>query len=74
MVTWAREHCPTVDGRRETEKFINYWTAKSTNATKLDWVATWRNWMLTAADKGSSGRAHRPYRDPADVSIYHGEL
>jgi DNA-binding MarR family transcriptional regulator len=77
MVAWARENCPTVDGRRETEKFINYWTAKTgANATKLDWVATWKNWMLTAAERSSNGRAspHRPYRDPADVSIYHGEL
>jgi len=41
----------TVDGRRETEKFRNYWRAKTgQSATKLDWEATWRNWMLKAAD------------------------
>lgn len=49
MVDWARERVPEVDGRLETEKFINHWVAKSgKDATKLDWVATWRNWMLTA--------------------------
>lgn len=52
MVTWAREKTPNVDGRRETEKFVNYWQAKSgAGATKLDWAATWRNWMLTAAER-----------------------
>lgn len=49
MVAYAREKCPNVDGALETEKFINYWTAKTgKDATKLDWVATWKNWMLRA--------------------------
>lgn len=47
MVAWARERTPLVDGPRATEKFINYWTAATgRNAVKLDWPATWRNWML----------------------------
>ncbi|MGW1680525.1 hypothetical protein [Saccharopolyspora sp. NPDC002376] len=47
MVTWARENCPNVDGRRETEMFVNHWTAKSgKDATKHDWERTWRNWLL----------------------------
>ena len=33
----------------EIEKFRNYWHAKAgRDATKLDWNATWRNWVLTA--------------------------
>ncbi len=33
----------------EIEKFRNYWCAKAgRDATKLDWNATWRNWVLTA--------------------------
>lgn len=57
MVAWARERVPEVDGRLETEKFINYWRAKSGQAaTKLDWPATWRNWMLAAAERLPSGR------------------
>lgn len=52
MVAWARERCPGVDGRRETEKFENYWRSKTgAQATKLDWPATWRNWMLAAAER-----------------------
>lgn len=52
MVAWATENTPGVDGRYETAKFCDYWRAKSgTGATKLDWVATWRNWMRTAQDR-----------------------
>ncbi len=47
MVAWARERCPLVDGPRSTERFINHFTAKTgRDATKLDWPATWRNWLL----------------------------
>jgi len=32
----------------EADKFTNYWIAKSgAGATKRDWSATWRNWILT---------------------------
>jgi hypothetical protein len=49
MVAWFHERCPGLDGKTETEKFRNYWRAKSGQAaTKLDWPATWRNWMLQA--------------------------
>lgn len=52
MVSWARDRVPHVDGKTETEKFINYWRAKSgREAVKLDWEATWRNWMLTASER-----------------------
>lgn len=40
----------------EVEKFRNYWTAKTgANATKRDWEATWRNWIITAME-GRHGR------------------
>lgn len=35
----------------EHRKFCDYWYGKATNATKLDWEATWRNWMRTAFEK-----------------------
>jgi hypothetical protein len=57
MVTWARLKTPNVDGRRETEKFINYWQATSgQKAVKRDWEATWRNWMLNAAERAPTAR------------------
>lgn len=52
MVAWAREYCPHVDGKRETEKFTDYWQAKAgRDATKLDWAKTWKNWMRTAEEQ-----------------------
>ncbi len=71
MVTWARTKVPQVDGRLETEKFINYWTAKSgRDATKVDWSATWRNWMLSAAERlPAARRASLPSVHPTDAAI-----
>lgn len=58
MVAWATKECPHVDGRLETEKFVNHWRAKTgKDATKLDWPATWRNWMLNARDRYGGARA-----------------
>lgn len=52
MVTWARENAPHVNGRTETQKFINYWQAKAgKDAVKVKWKATWENWMLTAEER-----------------------
>ena len=49
MRLWAASKAPDADLNTETEKFINYWVAKSgKDATKLDWTATWRNWILNA--------------------------
>jgi hypothetical protein len=45
--------------RREAERFRNYWHAASgANAIKLDWFATWKNWVLKTAEK--LGREPRP--------------
>lgn len=36
---------------REAERFRNYWTARAgKGAAKRDWAATWRNWILKAAE------------------------
>jgi N-acetylmuramoyl-L-alanine amidase CwlA len=44
----------------EAEKFRNYWIAKSGSAaTKTDWPATWRNWVLTSLER-VSGAVIRP--------------
>jgi hypothetical protein len=52
MVAWARKNAPHVDGRRETDRFIDHWRAKpGKDGRKLDWIGTWRNWMRTAEDR-----------------------
>lgn len=48
MLEWANQEVPYFDVSKETKVFVDYWSAKSTNATKKDWVATWRNWMRKA--------------------------
>lgn len=49
--------------RRELERFVNYWGAASgSNATKLDWSLTWRNWLLKAKDEQQpAAKPSRPY-------------
>jgi hypothetical protein len=41
----------------EAEKFRNYWLGKAGQAgVKLDWPATWRNWIIKAVERrGESG-------------------
>lgn len=52
MVEWVESRCPSVNWRHHTERFVNYWKAKSgKDATKLDWERTWRNWMLGEVGK-----------------------
>ncbi len=62
MVAWFRQHCPHVDGKGETEAFIDYWHGKpGREGCKLDWPGTWRNWMRTAEKQaGPRVRAGRP--------------
>lgn len=46
MVVWARTECPDVDGKFETQQFVDYWLARSgAIAVKLDWTRTWQSWM-----------------------------
>lgn len=48
MRQWAADRVPAVNLTTETEKFVNYW--RGSGGTKVDWVATWRTWMLKAQD------------------------
>ena len=51
MREWGREHAPDVDASREHEKFCDYWRGVSgQRGVKVDWIATWRNWMRKAQD------------------------
>lgn len=70
MVIWARENVPRVDGRTETENFIDYWTAKpGKDGEKLDWIATWRRWMRTAQDRPARANGHRPNADDTIAAL-----
>ncbi|MGH8171822.1 MAG: DnaT-like ssDNA-binding domain-containing protein [Rhodanobacteraceae bacterium] len=46
---WAKREHPSVDLKLETAKFIDFWQAKAgRDAAKLDWTATFRNWIRNA--------------------------
>ena len=56
MKEWGIAERPTVDLIVETRKFVNHFRAKTgQNATKLDWRATWENWILNVNDYGKGG-------------------
>ena len=66
MFEWFRKNCPHVDGKTEHAQFTDWWTAKpGKEGRKLDWPATWRNWMRTA-EKRSQPRT-RPGQRPQAV-------
>lgn len=75
MVSWARKRVPDVDGRHETEKFLNYWqSASGKNSLKRDWTAAWRNWMLKASEQPrastrASTRSSPATKHPTDAGI-----
>lgn len=57
---WAVAEFPHLTAefiRQEAGKFRDYWCSKPKDATKLDWEATWRNWIRKAA--GDVGRSPR---------------
>lgn len=69
MFTWFRKNCPNVDGKREHAQFCDYWHAKpGKDGRKVDWQATWRNWMRTAEAR-SQPRPRPGRRDEAPVSL-----
>lgn len=60
MRAWAAETVPEVDVRDQTQRFVDYWRAQpGQRGVKLDWLATWRNWMRNARDRAPRHRADR---------------
>lgn len=48
-IEWAKQKYQAVNLTLETEKFVDYWSGISgQRGTKLDWQATWRNWIRNA--------------------------
>ena len=57
---WARQEHPAVDLARQADQFRDHWLAKAgKDGAKLDWFATWRNWVRRAEEyrAKSPGRA-----------------
>lgn len=62
VVRSMHEQFPEVNLRLEHDQFSDYWHAKAgKDATKVDWVATWRRWIREAAQRrGTAGTVARP--------------
>jgi hypothetical protein len=57
LVAWAREKAPTT-GRADHEAFVDYWRGvPGAKGRKLDWAATWRNWMRKEHERRSANGA-----------------
>ena len=68
MTAWAAEKIPPdVDLLEETQRFHDYWAAiPGARGVKLDWEATWRNWMRKTAEFRARDTGRR-YRSQADI-------
>lgn len=56
-----KAECPAVDLRGEHARFVDHWRAQpGQRGTKLDWDATWRNWMRRAAEYSGNRGARAP--------------
>jgi uncharacterized protein YdaU (DUF1376 family) len=55
MGEWASQERPDIDVRQVAEQFKDYWIAQpGQKGVKLDWDATWRNWVRnTKAQKAN---------------------
>lgn len=77
MQEWYKReqlHTAISNPRAEHESFCDYWRAKAgADARKVDWPATWRNWMRRAA-KNSTGRGGfgPAVRPTTDDKVKHG--
>jgi hypothetical protein len=71
MVAWARENTPHVDGRYETAQFCDYWQSKAgRDATKLNWILTWRTWMRKAEKQAPTSRNGTRSRIDANIAAF----
>lgn len=48
LLEWAKTNTPTVDVRKQTQMFINYYIANQ--KPMKNWDAAWRNWMLKSME------------------------
>jgi len=63
MIAKAKADRPDVDVGVEVEKFRDYWTAKGgKEGRKLDWDATWRNWIRNARSAARGVVANNDWR------------
>lgn len=61
QLAWARAERPSVNLATEAAKFRDYWIAKAgQQGVKLDWPATFRNWIRSVREEPPSAANGRP--------------
>lgn len=72
-LAFARATIPDIDAEAEAAKFRDFWLAKpGKDGTKLNWDATWRNWIRNAMSDGRYVR--RRVTAAADPAAIHAGL
>lgn len=68
-IAWAKaQGLPEQSALLEAEKFRNFWQAKSgAGATKLDWPATWRSWVLNSLERRGIERTAKPQKPDSEL-------
>lgn len=69
MREWAARRVPGVNVDSATEKFVNHWRATTRNATKLDWRATWDNWLISDFERKTPTKPTPTERAKATLSL-----
>lgn len=69
MRSWANAHgLGWLDLDAITDAFRDYWIAQpGQRGVKIDWIATWRNWIRREAQRSGRTAATPPQRSPWDV-------
>jgi len=60
-ISWARDKHPEVNTKIEADKFRDYWASiPGQKGVKLDWPATWRNWIRRSAENVKPHQSPEP--------------
>jgi hypothetical protein len=74
LVTWASTERPDLDIVTEIDRFRDHWIAKpGKDGLKLNWDATWRNWIRNAKNFNARG-PQRPSGGANETSCQHRKL
>ena len=62
QIAWARKERPDIDPLLEARTFRNHWVSKpGKDAVKLNWNATWQNWISRAYGSPKKGTGSTTY-------------
>jgi hypothetical protein len=70
MRAWAASEVPGANVDAITRRFVDYWRGESgVKASKVDWVAAWRNWLRRAHDENGPGHGRPLTRTEQNMAV-----